>query len=90
MGRSDTVNTNLKLFSFRIRQSTHAHAVWALPALSLQAAVYSRKLSWGWLRVQFVAGFNWAKRRPTLDYRCGGVAESVGGDWGREPGGGNI
>lgn len=66
------------LFGLRICQSTHAHAACMPPALSLQAAVYSRKLSWGWLRVQFVAGFNWVKRRPTLDYRCGGVAARVG------------
>lgn len=43
--------------------------------------MYSRKLSWGWLRVQFVAGFNWVKRRPTLDYRCGCVWQQAWAAW---------
>ncbi|GLC45727.1 hypothetical protein PLESTB_000505200 [Pleodorina starrii] len=33
------------------------------------AALYSRKLGWGFLRCQFVAGYFWDTRRPSLDYR---------------------
>ncbi len=37
------------------------------------AALYSRKLAWGILRFQFVAGYLWDKHRPSLDYRWFGV-----------------
>ncbi|EFJ44862.1 hypothetical protein VOLCADRAFT_118601 [Volvox carteri f. nagariensis] len=33
------------------------------------AAVYSRKLALSFLRLQFVVGYFWDTRRPTLDYR---------------------
>ncbi|PNW77284.1 hypothetical protein CHLRE_10g429850v5 [Chlamydomonas reinhardtii] len=33
------------------------------------AALYSRKLAWGILRCQFVAGYFWDRKRPSLDYR---------------------
>ncbi|KAG2422945.1 hypothetical protein HYH02_015381 [Chlamydomonas schloesseri] len=33
------------------------------------AALYSRKLAWGILRCQFVAGYFWDRQRPSLDYR---------------------
>lgn len=36
------------------------------------AALYSRKLAWGILRFQFVAGYLWDKHRPSLDYRWAG------------------
>ncbi|GIL72469.1 hypothetical protein Vretifemale_2826 [Volvox reticuliferus] len=32
-------------------------------------AMYSRKLALGFLRFQFVAGYFWDTRRPSLDYR---------------------
>ena len=35
-----------------------------------QLCVFSRKLTWKWMRLQFMAGYNWARNRPTLDYRC--------------------
>lgn len=35
------------------------------------AALYSKKLGWGILRLQFVAGFNWKLRKCMLDYRWG-------------------
>lgn len=38
------------------------------PALSF-AAVHSHKLRLGILRLQLVAGFNWDKMRPLIDYR---------------------
>jgi len=34
-----------------------------------QVCVFSRKLQLGWLRLQFMAGYNWSRQRPTLDYR---------------------
>ncbi|MEW5297198.1 MAG: hypothetical protein WDW38_006022 [Sanguina aurantia] len=33
------------------------------------AALYSKKLGWGILRLQFVAGYNWKLRKCMLDYR---------------------
>ncbi|GFR41325.1 hypothetical protein Agub_g2009 [Astrephomene gubernaculifera] len=33
------------------------------------AALYSRKLAWGFLRCQFVAGYFWDRRKASLDYR---------------------
>ncbi|KAG2498012.1 hypothetical protein HYH03_004270 [Edaphochlamys debaryana] len=33
------------------------------------AALYSRKLAWGILRCQFVAGYFWDRQRPSFDYR---------------------
>ena len=33
--------------------------------------MFSRKLQLGWLRLQIVAGYNWEKQKPTLDYRYG-------------------
>lgn len=41
------------------------------------AALYSRKLAWGILRCQFVAGYFWDRKRPSLDYRCGVLAVHV-------------
>mmetsp|Transcript_14552 Transcript_14552/g.42538 ORF Transcript_14552/g.42538 Transcript_14552/m.42538 type:complete len:270 (-) Transcript_14552:423-1232(-) len=34
-----------------------------------QVAVFSRKVHMRWLRLQCVAGYNWARQKPTLDYR---------------------
>ncbi|KAL6764036.1 hypothetical protein V8C86DRAFT_2480865 [Haematococcus lacustris] len=34
-----------------------------------QVCLFSRKLQWRWLRLQFMAGYNWARMKPTLDYR---------------------
>ncbi|KAF5830162.1 hypothetical protein DUNSADRAFT_14939 [Dunaliella salina] len=34
-----------------------------------QVCAFSKKLQFGWLRLQFMAGYNWARKMPTLDYR---------------------
>eukprot|EP00195_Chlamydomonas_chlamydogama_P009442 CAMPEP_0202891212 /NCGR_PEP_ID=MMETSP1392-20130828/1327_1 /ASSEMBLY_ACC=CAM_ASM_000868 /TAXON_ID=225041 /ORGANISM="Chlamydomonas chlamydogama, Strain SAG 11-48b" /LENGTH=332 /DNA_ID=CAMNT_0049574897 /DNA_START=72 /DNA_END=1070 /DNA_ORIENTATION=+ len=34
-----------------------------------QVCLFSKKLAWGWLRLQFMAGYQWSKHRPSLDYR---------------------
>lgn len=42
------------------------------------AALYSKKLGWGILRLQFVAGYNWKLRKCMLDYRWVGVRSECG------------
>jgi hypothetical protein len=34
-----------------------------------QLALFSKKINMKWLRLQFVAGYNWTKQKATLDYR---------------------
>ena len=34
-----------------------------------QVALFSKKINLKWLRLQFVAGYNWSKNKATLDYR---------------------
>jgi hypothetical protein len=40
-----------------------------IPHLVPKVALFSRKLQLGWIRLQGVAGYNWLKQKPTLDYR---------------------
>ncbi|KXZ56482.1 hypothetical protein GPECTOR_1g431 [Gonium pectorale] len=51
-----------------LRPGRFVQKVLLLPQQSF-AALYSRKLSWGFLRCQFVAGYFWDRHRPSLDYR---------------------
>lgn len=34
-----------------------------------QIALFSKKINMKWLRLQFVAGYNWSKNKASLDYR---------------------
>jgi len=48
--------------------SKYVRSLLVVPALS-SAAIYSNKINFSVFRLQFVLGFNYAKRTPSLDYR---------------------